>query len=289
MADEIIVNETETEVESQTEGTEMQFDDPDDSEWDAVTWGEDTGDDDGESTEAVEKASDAGAEADQQTPEAEQGQSKDGAQDTGAETEDYLELKHMDETKRVTKEEAKTLAQKGLDYDRIRGERDTMQQDYQKLKGYESFLNELKGEFPSIESLIEDTRARMLADKENISYADAVAKVKLMHPVSAESAPKADQPKGNDAVQKFVELYPDVKADQIPESVWAETRKTGDLVSAYAKYEKSQLADKIASLEKEINTLKQNSRNAARSPGSSNSSGKTSTKSLIEQLWEEDD
>lgn len=287
MADEINVNETATEVESQTEGNEMQFDDSDDSEWDAVTWGEDTDDGDDESAEAVEQQSDnAEAEADQPTPEAQPEAEKENAP---AETEDYLELKHMDETRRVTKEEAKTLAQKGLDYDRIRGERDTMQQDYQKLKGYEAFLNELKGEFPSIESLIEDTRARMLADKDNISYADAVAKVKLMHPAAAEPAQKADQPKGNDAVQRFVELYPEVKAEEIPESVWAETRKTGDLVSAYAKYEKGKLADKIASLENEINTLKQNSKNAARSPGSSSSSGKTSAKSLIEQLWEDDD
>lgn len=285
MADEINVNETATEVESQTEGNETQFDDSDDSKWDAITWGEDTGDGDDESTETVEQQSDnAEAEADQPTQEAQPEPEKAPAED-----EDYLELKHMDETKRVTKEEAKTLAQKGLDYDRIRGERDTMQQDYQKLKGYEAFLEELKGEFPSIESLIEDTRARMLADKDNISYADAVAKVKLMHPEPAPPAPKADQPKGNDAVQKFVERYPNVKAEEIPESVWAETRQTGDLVGAYAKYENQKLTDRIASLENEINTLKQNSKNAARSPGSSSSSGKMSAKSLIEQLWEDDD
>lgn len=287
MADEINVNETATEVESQTEGNEMEFDEPDDSEWDAVTWGEDTGDDEDESIEAVEQQSESTeAEADQQTPEA---QPEPEKEDAPVEVEDYLELKHMDETKRVTKEEAKTLAQKGLDYDRIRGERDTMQQDYQKLKGYEAFLDELRGEFPSIESLIEDTRARMLADKDNISYADAVAKVRVMHPDTAPAAPKADQPKGNDAVQKFVERYPNVKAEDIPESVWAETRQTGDLVGAYAKYENQKLTDRIASLENEINTLKQNSKNAARSPGSSSSSGKMSAKSLIEQLWEDDD
>ena len=42
-------------------------------------------------------------------------------------------------------------------------------------------------------------------------------------------------------------------------------------------------------LEAEIKTLKQNTKNADRSTGSSSSSGKTSAKSRIQQLWEADD
>lgn len=303
MADEITtISETETEIEDQVSGEEMSFNEADDDEWDAITsWGDDSGDADEDSNAEDEQPDEVEAEADQPEPEAqpEQEQAEEPTEEpTNPEVEEadqFLELKHMDEVRKVNREEAKVLAQKGLDYDRIRGERDSMQQDYQKLKGYESFLNELRGDFPTIDALITDVRARMIANKENISYADAAAKVKIMYPEQpvTPAAPKADQPKGDDAVQKFVERYPDVKAEEIPESVWAEVRRTGDLAGAYAKYEKGKMADEIASLRAEVktltDTLKQNSKNAARSPGSSTSSGKTDAKSLIQKLWEEDD
>ena len=288
---ESILNSTETEVESQTEGVENENADADDDGWDAVTWGsdeEDAGEEDGGMSPEGENP-----EADQPTENAEQEPDKEAKpnepqpEQPPKGEDQFLELKHMDEVKKVSLEEAKTLAQKGLDYDRIRGERDEMSKDYGKLKEYESFLNELKGDFPDIETMMTDTRARMLADKDGIPYADAVAKVKLKQP--QQQAVRADQTKGNEAVQKFVERYPGVKAEDIPQSVWDEVKKTGDLTGAYAAYERQKQADEIADLKKQIATLEQNQKNASRSPGSANTSGKTSAKSLIQQLWEADD
>lgn len=281
------------EVESQIEGAETEVEADEDgwpTEWTGAT--EESDGDEGETDEVT-------TEADQPTEEPKPEETKDA--DKPAETEpeqkaedtdQYLELKHMDEVRKVSREEAKTLAQKGLDYDRIRGERDAMQKDYQQLKQYEGFLNELKGDFPSIEAMMTDTRARMLAEKEGISYADAVAKVGVMRQ-GAQPQQQTQVQQGQSrasAVDQFIQKYPGVKAEEIPKAVWDEVKRTGDLLGAYENYQNTKVKDdKIASLEQEIETLKQNAKNAARSTGSATSSGKTSSKSLIQQLWDEDD
>ena len=284
--------ETE-EAESQIEGMEAEAGEDEDG-W-PTEWADAT-DDDGDEGETDEVT----PEADQPTEEPKPENDQKGEEPTPAETEpeqkaeeadQFLELKYMDESKKVSREEAKALAQKGLDYDRIRGERDAMQKDYKKLKEYEGFLNDLKGDFPDIDAMIIDTRARMIAEKENIPYADAVAKAKLMRAEQTRAeAKREDQTQSNGAVQKFVERYPNVKAEDIPASVWEDVRKNGgDLVNAYGAYERQKQADEIASLKEKIAALEQNQKNAARSPGSASSSGKAQTKSLIQQLWDDDD
>lgn len=281
------------EVESQVEGAETEVEADEDgwpTEWADAT--EVSDDDEGETAEEE-------PEADQPTEEPKTEETKEADKPTETEPEQkaeeedqFLELKHMDEVRKVSREEAKTLAQKGLDYDRIRGERDAMQKDYAQLKKYENFLNELKGDFPSIDAMMTDTRARMLAEKEGISYADAVAKVGVMQQGAQpqqQTQSQQGQPKVP-AVDQFVQKYPGVKAEEIPQAVWDEVKRTGDLVGAYENYQNTKVKDeKIKNLELEIETLKQNQKNAARSTGSASSSGKTSGKSLIQQLWDEDD
>lgn len=279
-------------VESQIEGAETEAETDEDG-W-PTEWTDAVEEDDGDEGETDEVTT----EADQPTEEPKPEDTKDA--DKPAETEpeqkaeeedQFLELKHMDTVRRVNRDEAKVLAQKGLDYDRIRGERDAMQKDYAQLKKYESFLNDLKGDFPSIDAMMTDTRARMLAEKEGISYADAVAKVGVMQQGSQpqQTQVQQGQPKVP-AVDQFVQKYPGVKAEEIPQAVWDEVKRTGDLVGAYENYQNTKVKDeKIKNLELEIETLKQNQKNAARSTGSATSSGKTSGKSLIQQLWDEDD
>jgi len=280
------------EVESQIEGAEAEAETDEDG-W-PTEWTGAVEEDDGDEGETDEVTT----EADQPTEEPKPEDTKDA--DKPAETEpeqkaeeedQFLELKHMDTVRRVNRDEAKVLAQKGLDYDRIRGERDAMQKDYAQLKKYESFLNDLKGDFPSIDAMMTDTRARMLAEKEGISYADAVAKVGVMQQGAQPQQTQVQQGQAKvPAVDQFVQKYPGVKAEEIPQAVWDEVKRTGDLVGAYENYQNTKVKDeKIKNLELEIETLKQNQKNAARSTGSATSSGKTSGKSLIQQLWDEDD
>ena len=280
------------EVESQIEGAEAETETDEDG-W-PTEWTGAVEEDDGDEGETDEVTT----EADQPTEEPKPEETKDAEKPAETEPEQkteeedqFLELKHMDTVRKVNRDEAKVLAQKGLDYDRIRGERDAMQKDYAQLKKYESFLNDLKGDFPSIDAMMTDTRARMLAEKEGISYADAVAKVGVMQQGAQpqQTQVQQGQPKVP-AVDQFVQKYPGVKAEEIPQAVWDEVKRTGDLVGAYENYQNTKVKDeKIKNLELEIETLKQNQKNAARSTGSATSSGKTSGKSLIQQLWDEDD
>ena len=252
-----------------------------DAEFDAL-W--DSEDDDNsfiepEETEADQPEGSEGAEAEQ--PESEQPEAVDADQ--------YLELKHFDEVRKVTKAEAKELAQKGMDYDRIRGKLSDAEANLQRLQRYEGFLNEMKGDFDSIEDLMADSRARLLADKENISYEEAVGRIQvniqqeqMKQQMQQQLSPEAiSEAMRKQSLQQFLQTYPDVKPKDIPQEVWDDMNITNNLVASYAKYE----AKKIAS-ENEI--LKQNAKNKSRSTGSMKSSGKTYADDY-DRMWYEDD
>ena len=255
-----------------------------DAELDAM-WADD--DDDGfVETDTVE-------EADQQTTEPVETEETEPTEteqpkDDGA--DQYLELKHLGEVKKVTKDEATVLAQKGMDYDRIHGKLDEANTELAKLKGYESFLKELQGDFASIEDLMNDTRARVKADKEGISYEDALAKVKEANKPKEEPAPQPTITKesvfeqmAQESITAFLQKYPTVKADKIPKEVWDDMQLTHNLVASYERYTAMQ------KLAQENETLRKNAENKARSIGSMKSSGSKSQRDEIDEMWYDDD
>lgn len=253
-----------TEIEQGEETVESFGFDEEDKDWDNVQWGnaEENTEDNAEGSDEAKATEEASQEV------------KPTEKEEAEPTEDYLELKHFDEIRKVSKDEAKTLAQKGLDYDRIKTDRDNMKGEYKKLKDYEAFLEDMRGDFSTIDEMISDIRA----------------KTGKSASVSTESAnQREEKPDRDSTIQRFVEEYPEVKAEDIPGSVWDEVKTTGDLVKAYSNYEKKTLKDKISSLEQELSTLKNNQSNAARSVGSAKTSGNAREKSMIAKLWEEDD
>ena len=275
---------TSSDDDSQNSGL---VDDDEDEGWDKVTWGKD-GDDESFGDEESETGdSDEADQPEDGKPEEKPAETEEAKPEADAQDADqWLELKHMDDpVRKVSKKEAQELAQKGLDYDRIRQERDDLKQNASRYGEMEEFLKEMQGDFPSIEEFMDDTRARIKAEQEGISYDDALSKVK-----SARTAAKAPSPAEKPSpVEEFIQRFPNVKAEEIPESVWAEVRQTGDLVGAYVKHKEAEQADRIKKLEEEIETLKQNAKNAARSTGSSRSSGNKSGKSTIAELWDDGD
>lgn len=188
----------------------------------------------------------------------------------------YLELKHLDEVRKVSKEEAKVLAQKGMDYDRIRGK-------VTKLQEYEDFLNEIKGDFDSIEDLMNDTRARLRMDKDGISYEDALNKTKEERKQTSGSSDREqvlDQIR-RESVEAFAVAHPDIPVQDIPKEVWDDLFLTNNLEASYAKYEAKKLRDDNA-------ILKKNAENKARSTGSMKSSGRANMDEY-DAMWYEDD
>ena len=201
---------------------------------------------------------------------------------------DFLDVTYNHEGKKLSKKEAREYAQKGMNYDKTRTQLDNANADLARYKQYEQFLNDIKGDFNTIDELMIDTRARMLMDAEkekgnSITYENAKATVR-------EKAPKPIDPKklqADNAVRAFKAVYGDMKAADIPKEVWDDVRVTGDLLGAYHNYEKRNYEKRISELEKELKDEKQRNKNSSRTVGSSKSSGnKNSTKGLVDKIWD---
>lgn len=205
-------------------------------------------------------------------------------------------LKHLDETREVGKDEVIALAQKGLDYDR-KTEKLT-----NKIAAYEEFLDELAGTSGlNKEQFMDSVRARMLVAQESkagreISETEALLKVQAAREnkakVAAENAAaeqqrqKAEADKRiRDALNHFATVRSDVKATDIPPSVWEDFNRTGDMEASYAKYENSQYKAKITELEQKIETIEKNAKNAAHSTGSRKTAGNLSADAAFNDLW----
>lgn len=201
---------------------------------------------------------------------------------------DFLDVTFNHEGKKLTKKEAQTYAQKGMNYDKTRNQLDNANADLERYRQYEQFLQDIKGDFDTIDDLMIDTRARMLMDNEKekgntITYENAKAFIK-------EKAPKPIDPKklqADKAVRDFQNVYGNMKAADIPDEVWDDVKITGDLLGAYHNYEKRNYESRIKELEKELAAEKQKNKNNSRTVGSSKSSGKSnSTKSIVDKIWD---
>ena len=237
---------------------------------------------------------------------------QEGGQDEATEEEDTEDgqdeadqsfvLKHLDETREVSRDEVIALAQKGLDYDRIRADRDQARADMARLAEMEEFLKELAApNNMTIEELIDTTRANVLAEKEGLDRTVAMQRVKLDRDRKALEAERqslnrqteagqqqaAEQQRMKASMDRFIKDHPDLMAEDIPQEVWEAFASGKDLADAYASFEAKDLREKLAEREKEIETLKQNNKNRVRSTGSQTTAGsKQETEAdLFDKLW----
>lgn len=219
------------------------------------------------------------------------------AEEPQPDADQYLELKHFDEVRKVSKDEAKVLAQKGIDYDRIRGRLGEAENTIQKLQKYETFLKEIQGDFKSIDDLMTDTRARVMSDKDGISYEDAVKKVQEANQPKPQQAPQEDRSAVIRAMkqasyEEFARMYPDILPKDIPVEVWQDMEKTNDLVVSYEKYTtKQELAStksELANIKAEIEAIKQNKINEEKAVGSLKTSGSAKTVDKYLEGWDDE-
>lgn len=204
----------------------------------------------------------------------------------------FDETKELDLSNPTDRDEALSLMQKGMGFD------NKVSKLNDKIAEYEEFLTELAQPLGmDLEQLMDSTRARLYkAEQERagkeISETDALFKVqrdraakknKAEQTAKQSEETKADNAKNktDEAVKLFVSVYPDVKPDDIPQSVWEEVSRTGDLVGAYTRHEN-------AKLKAENEALRQNKKNAARSTGSSKTAGSGTKKSPFEAGWDYD-
>lgn len=250
-------------------------------------------------------------------PEIEQ---NDGRQDTDAaqpgeneeqqaQTDGQLfELKHLGETKNVNRDEVVTLAQKGMDYDRVTEKNTQLEnqvseqkQQLAQLTEHENALQELaKQSGTTVEELVENMLIAVTKSKYGIDDDGmALERVRLdrerraLDQERAALATKNQEQEQQAANEKwrgecfdaFAKAYPDVDPASIPNGVWEAFNRGETLVSAYARERNKALEAEIARMKSEQETRDRNAANAARSTGSQSSAGKTGSDEAFDALW----
>lgn len=218
------------------------------------------------------------------------------------ETDQLFTLKHLDETREVGRDEVIALAQKGMDYDRIRQDRDTARAELAKLNEMQAFLQELaEPSGMTIEELMDTTRANVLAEKEGLDRSVALQRVKLdrdrkaleaerqslNHQTEVGQQQAAEQQRMRESMDRFIKDHPDLKAEDIPNEVWEAFARGKDLGDAYALHESKLLKEQLEERDRELEILRQNKNNKARSTGSQTTAGsKRETESdAFDRLW----
>lgn len=300
--DELTVNTIPESTESVTEDPAR---DPDD--WSDIDFSDlEILDGDEEESQGGETQNDtAEPEADQQEgeaeaeaanePTAEAQEQTDGSEE--ADQPELIELKHLGQTVRVTPEQLNAYAQMGLDYQRIREDRDAARKEVERLTAMETFLKELAApQGISVEDLIDGARAEVLAKKEHLNKDVALQRIKLDRERKAFEAQKDQQKKEAQAKSqeeakrqeqflRFARAYPKVKPNDIPKDVWDAFKDGEDLVNAYARFENRELREKVSKLESQLETAKKNSENKRRSAGSQRSAGSASEMDEFDRAW----
>ena len=238
---------------------------------------EDSGSEENTSTEKPAE-SEAPKEEDEQTKTEEQQEEK-GHQ--------LYTLKTPKGEKQCSLDEVLVYANKGMDYDGMRQDRDRLR----------DFLKEMAAPLNlSVEELIDNTRARMLIQQkkeagEELSEMEALTIIQRNRAEKQAEEKAADENAANEAakaqmIRAFVNEFPDVKATDIPADVWAECSRTGDLAGAYRKYADGLKDSEIKRLTKENETLKQNQKNKDRSTGPRRSAGAATPKDPFDEAWD---
>lgn len=224
---------------------------------------------------AAETAAEAGAEAQTETTE----QKADAPEKTWT-------LRHMDETKNVGEAEMVTLAQKGMDYDRIRAKYDESKPAmeilsiFAKQKGVSvaDYVSFLRTEAKKADGLSEAEARRSieLEDREAaVTAREAEQAAERQAAEQANAAANAAAQRRKADIDEFAREYPDVarNPDAIPKEVWDTVAAGSSLTVAYAKYTAKQAREEAERTRSAAQAAQQNIKNAARSTGSMQSAG----------------
>lgn len=284
---------------------------------DADDWSDITADSFADVEDDAQGAPDTETQGNDAAPEIEQndgGQDADAAQpgeneEQQAQTDGQLfELKHLGETKNVNRDEVVTLAQKGMDYDRVTEKNTQLEnqvseqkQQLAQLTEHENALQELaKQSGTTVEELVENMLIAVTKSKYGIDDDGmALERVRLdrerraLDQERAALATKNQEQEQQAANEKwrgecfdaFAKAYPDVDPASIPNGVWEAFNRGETLVSAYARERNKALEAEIARMKSEQETRDRNAANAARSTGSQSSAGKTGSDEAFDALW----
>lgn len=227
--------------------------------------------------------------SEEQTPEAEE-KTEEGHQ--------LFKINYLGKEEELTLDQMTELAQKGRDYDHVRQERDQLKTANSGNDRKMAFLEDLaKRSGLSVDEQIDKTRALWLqvdeADKGNeISEEEALERVKKTKTETKATTQDTNESGGGKAlsdenINRFLAVYPNVKAEEIPQEVWDNCIKlNGDLLSAYLVYENKQLKAGKAKTEEAEQKKAQNQKNENRSTGSRRTAGSGKLTDSFDEGWD---
>lgn len=195
-------------------------------------------------------------------------------------------LRHLDEEKTVNEQEITALAQKGLDYDRVREKYDAakpvMEMFTQMAKQagmpvdqYIAFVRTAAKKSSGM-SDDEAKRAVDLEDRESAVLAKEAAEAeKKTAAQQAVQEEKSAKERRNADIAEFQKTFPAAAKDvgSIPQEVWGAVKQGQPLVVAYALWREKQALAEAERVKQDSAAKEQNAKNAGRSTGSMKTAG----------------
>jgi len=195
-------------------------------------------------------------------------------------------LRHLGEEKAVNEQEITTLAQKGLDYDRVREKYDAAkpvmemfsQMAKQSNMTVEQYVAFVRTEAKKSSGMSEDEakRAVDLEDRESAVMAKEAeeAEKRTAAQQGAQTGNSAEERRNAD-IAEFQKTFPDAAkdADAIPQEVWDAVKQGQRLAVAYALWREKQALTEAERVKQESAAKDQNTKNAGRSTGSMRTAG----------------
>jgi len=174
--------------------------------------------------------------------------------------EELYTLKHFDGNKEVTMKELTDLAQMGMDRERVVAQRDEARNDPRLLVADRiNKLSELY-EYNDVNKLVDALYNSYDEQRGNESGTTTNKINEETKRAEAEAQEKADKP-----YKDFVNKFPDVKAEDIPQEVWNKVESGENLLKAYEDFNNSvkdsETNKEIEALKAEIAIMKKNSEN----------------------------
>lgn len=217
----------------------------------------------------------------------------EGPGESGSETETpaapaTVHVKYMDTEKDLSIEEAAELAQKGMDYDRVRAKYDESKPAME-LIGYlakqsgmnaADFITYVRTEAKKSQGMT-DEQAKQAVALEDREASVSEKETEQKEQASRKEADAAAKKRQQEEFARFAAKYPDVKPETIPKSVWEAVGGGESPVEAYQDY-------LIAKSAADALAAKQAAQNAAASSGSMTTAGSgDQKKDLFDEGWDE--
>lgn len=240
---------------------------------------------DGAGMAEIQESPQSGQEESPQEP-AQVQQTADAPEEPVQQTPRVWNLRYMDDVRQVGESDMVALAQKGLDYDRIRTRYDESKPVMELFGSFAQqagmtipeYVAHIRTQAKQAQGLSEPEARREVAleDREAVVAAAEAQRQALANAQQSEAAARQREDARRMAdIQRFQEKFPDAARDpkSIPQEVWEKVRSGVSLVESYQDYLLAQAETARAEAEQRAAASAQNQTNAVRTTGSMRSAG----------------